>query len=29
MRVAQLGGVPGEVWGADRNRGQVVVMRYD
>jgi len=28
LRVAQLGGVPGEVWGADRGRGQVVVVRY-
>ena len=28
LRVAQLGGIPGEVWGADRNRGRVVVVRY-
>ena len=28
LRVAQLGGIPGEVWGADRNRGYVVVVRY-
>jgi virginiamycin B lyase len=28
LRVAQLGGIPGEVWGADRNRGVVVVVRY-
>ena len=28
LRVAQLGGLPGEVWGADRNRGRVVVVRY-
>jgi virginiamycin B lyase len=29
LRVAQLGGIRGEVWGADRNRGQVVVVRYE
>jgi virginiamycin B lyase len=29
LRVAQLGGIPGEVWGADRGRGQVVVVRYE
>ena len=28
LRVAQLGGIPGEIWGADRNRGRVVVVRY-
>ena len=28
LRVAQLGGVPGEVWGADRDRQHVVVVRY-
>ena len=28
LRVAQLGGIPGEVWGADRGRGFVVVVRY-
>jgi virginiamycin B lyase len=28
LRVAQLGGIRGEVWGADRNRGRVVVVRY-
>jgi virginiamycin B lyase len=29
LRVAQLGGVPGEVWGVDRNRGRLVVVRYE
>ena len=28
LRVAQLGGTRGEVWGADRNRGRVIVVRY-
>jgi virginiamycin B lyase len=28
LRVAQLGGVPGEVWGVDRDRQHVVVVRY-
>jgi len=28
LRVAQLGGVRGEIWGADRNRQRVVVVRY-
>jgi len=28
LRVAQLGGIRREVWGADRNRGRVVVVRY-
>ena len=29
LRVAQLGGFRGEVWGADRGRGRVVVVRYE
>jgi virginiamycin B lyase len=28
LRLAQLGGVPGEVWGVDRNRQTAVVVRY-
>jgi virginiamycin B lyase len=28
LRMAQLGGVPGEVWGVDRDRQMAVVVRY-
>jgi virginiamycin B lyase len=28
LRIAQLGGTPGEVWGVDRNRQVAVVVRY-
>ena len=28
-RVAQLGGVPGEIWGGERGRDHVVVIRYE
>jgi virginiamycin B lyase len=28
-RVAQLGGVPGEIWGGERGRDHVVVVRYE
>jgi virginiamycin B lyase len=28
LRIAQLGGIPGEVWGVDRNRQTAVVVRY-
>jgi virginiamycin B lyase len=27
--VAQLGGRPGEIWGAERGRDHIVVVRYD
>jgi virginiamycin B lyase len=27
--VAQLGGIPGQVWGAERARDHLVVVRYD